>query len=255
MSDEEENSIINMGIAVIFIAYSVFMFILGAWGNSILPDSCQNQTLRSSIRALIVTGAVSATAMIGYVACGIFCTRKKVEIIPNWFLVFLFALSIVNLSMAGKIQDELSANDPCYTGKSQTFKNMNSYGIMMSVVVLLISLAVLGYRGYNKFKTRKEKYIARRQKAVQEQTQEQAKQKEKSEEEIQSKELEKVRKEVEKLEKENKHIALLKEQQRALEIARKRKEELNKPGNANVANPNANSSFNLFRSQLGQQQI
>jgi len=158
MSDSEENKILNMGIAAVFMAYAIFIFILGAWGNSVLPDSCQNQTLRSSIRGMIVTGAITATAMVGYIACGVFCQSNTVEIIPNWFLVFMFAISITNLVMASKIQSELSSDDPCYTGKSETFKNMNSYGIMTSVVTLILSIIILGYRGYSQFQIKKEKY-------------------------------------------------------------------------------------------------
>lgn len=147
-----EHSIINSGLTLVFVAYSIFVIIMAIWGHSIIPVNCENGEARYALRGLLVSGFVSLTAFISYGLCNLTCKIRDPVILPNWFILIGLALSIANLVLANQVLNGLASSKVCQSGSYNTYKQVMDYFNGSSAIVLIISIILTGKRGYDKLK-------------------------------------------------------------------------------------------------------
>lgn len=159
-----EHSVINAGLTLVFIMYSIFVIIMGIWGHSITPVNCDNTDVRTGLRGLLVSGFVSLSAFVCYGLCNMSCKITDPEILPSWFLTLSLALSIANLVMASQIGNGFSsAKAVCQTGSYDSYNRVMTYLNVFSVVILVLSIIIIGKRGYEKISTLKVKVERKRE--------------------------------------------------------------------------------------------
>lgn len=158
-----EHSVINAGLTLVFIMYSIFVIIMGIWGHSITPVNCDNTDVRSGLRGLLVSGFISLSAFVCYGLCNMSCKITDPEILPSWFLTLSLALSIANLVMASQVTNGFSsAKATCQTGSYDSYSRVVTYLNVFSVVILVLSIIIIGKRGYEKISTLKVKVEEKR---------------------------------------------------------------------------------------------
>ena len=146
MSDEF--SLVNAGMSIAFVIYSLFVIVVGMWGHSILPRSCSDPDVRSNLRGLLVSGFMSLVAFIGYSMCNLICVRKEQMVLPTWLVFFIFGLSLANLIMVGQLQTAMSNSSVCRTTKYDSYKQILTFFSVLSGMTMGISFIGLLYRGY-----------------------------------------------------------------------------------------------------------
>lgn len=220
---------LNIAVAILLAIYSLLIVIIGIWGNSIVPSSCVNVSLRSSIRGLLVTGAMSLTAFCAYFMCGVLCQRNNIAIIPSWLVLITIGFCITNLVMAFDIQNRLSEGDPCFTGLTSQFKSFNSICIGLSFVVLFVMAAIGGNRVWEYMKNREKQASEKMTKIRQEiELNNIKKQKEMNEAEVQRKKdiLEKQEKEIANRQKEQQELLDMRRRERRVQEDQQRVEKM-----------------------------
>lgn len=159
MSDEF--SLVNAGMSLAFVIYSLFVIVVGMWGHSILPRSCSDPDVRSNLRGLLVSGFMSLVAFIGYSMCNLICVTKEKLVLPTWLVFFIFGLSLANLIMVGQLQTAMSNSSVCRTTKYDSYKQILTFFSVLSGMTMGISFIGLLYRGYEYQTTLKGKAGAR----------------------------------------------------------------------------------------------
>jgi amino acid transporter len=135
---------INLAVSAAFTAYSLFMLIIGIWGYSSLPETCKELGLRTSLRTLIVTGAITLVAYISFGICQIVCRDENpLENIPGWIFLFTLIITINNLIAQAKIQQHIKDTGPpdednCYNSASDNISTFNEYGIATTVIIMVL---------------------------------------------------------------------------------------------------------------------
>jgi hypothetical protein len=148
-----EKSVVNAGLALtIGTPYSVFAIVMGVWGHSIVPTNCENSDVRYGLRGILVSGFVSLSAFVCYGLCNITCDIKDPEPLPYWFLFFVASLSIANLALSYQSLSGFESDSICRTSNYSVFKQILSYFIGTTFIIMFLSFTVLGYRGYKHIK-------------------------------------------------------------------------------------------------------
>lgn len=147
-----EKSVVNAGLTLLFIMYSVFAIVMGVWGHSIVPTNCENSDVRYGLRGILVSGFVSLSAFVCYGLCNITCDIKDPEPLPYWFLFFVANLSIANLALSYQSLSGFESDSICRTSNYSVFKQILSYFIGSTFIIMFLSFTVLGYRGYKHIK-------------------------------------------------------------------------------------------------------
>lgn len=145
---KSDTKVINGFLSVIFIMYSIFVIVIGIWGNSMLSRSCVDTDVRANLRGLLVSGSVSATAFISYTVCKLVCTSETVSDIigENWFLILAFAVSLANFIMAVQLRNQLSNKQECQDGSFQSFDQVLVFFIIFSALVWISIVFIFGKR-------------------------------------------------------------------------------------------------------------
>lgn len=165
----DDNTGVYIGISVMFSCYSILILILAVWATSTIPSACKNETLRSSLRGLMVTSVMSLVSFIAYGICrytcrqvgmgpgGVVKVKDRQVSIPDWLYGITFVLTIINLVFQGQVQTEIDSAY-CNSSSSGTIKRFNSFCMIVSGIVLAIISVIGGVKIYNS------NYFARKQK-------------------------------------------------------------------------------------------
>lgn len=142
----QQNVSFYVFISFLLSAYSIYMLAMAIWGYKIIPASCDNSAIRSSLRGLMVTSAVALTAYIAYAACKYMCpsvARVKGVDVPNWLLAFTGLIAVVNLVNQITIQTKFGQDPNCQAQSLDTFKGWNQIGIIVSTCVVGLCIIVI----------------------------------------------------------------------------------------------------------------
>jgi hypothetical protein len=139
------------------------------WGNSIMKSSCNDLTLRQSLRGILCSGIFSAVILIVYGLCNTSCryeeenkegklilqTRTRELPVPLFLLLILMGVLIANLYFCFSILEELNSNN-CKIDSG----NYKTIGlpliIFFNFLILFIIIVVIVYEMYNRNKKSKE---------------------------------------------------------------------------------------------------
>lgn len=148
MRHRGDTSILNAGLSIVFILYSIFIIIIGIWGNSMLSKTCIDPDVRSNLRGLLISGSVSATAFISYSACKIICTSETVSDVvgENWFLALGFIVGMANFIMGIQLRNQISSKPECQDGSFTSFDQVLLFFNIFSAMVWIVILVIFGYR-------------------------------------------------------------------------------------------------------------
>ena len=128
----------------------LLIFVCGAWLNSLLPSDCMDKELWSSVRFLIVAGAVVMTLSIGIYLCNLKCEGHGRRVNP--YMMFLIgglfiAIFAFFMIVLGKLKDaRTSGGDKCLSDKK--LKSLQTWLWVVGFVVLFIGLSSIGFAIY-----------------------------------------------------------------------------------------------------------
>jgi len=130
------------------IAWALVVFSLGWYGLSIMNNTCENNTIFTLLRILVVSGAIMIILCSSHILCHINCTTVVKD--AGYFVYFsAFALSMTAITCSIKLHGEIGdcVDD---SDKADTFKKILIFaGVIPSGVILVFS-------GYNFVKKVKE---------------------------------------------------------------------------------------------------
>lgn len=154
MRHRGDTSILNAGLSIVFILYSIFIIIIGIWGNSMLSKTCIDPDVRSNLRGLLISGSVSATAFISYSACKIICTSETVSDVigENWFLALGFIVGMANFIMGVQLRNQIALKPECQDGSFTSFDQVLLFFNIFSAMVWIVILVIFGYRLFGHYK-------------------------------------------------------------------------------------------------------
>lgn len=153
MSRVNENIGLDVGIASVFISYSLIIMALGIWGYGILPNKCTLDDVRNSLRLVIICGAVMTTVFVSYGLCSASCrlNEEPKYDVPTWLLLFVVVVSILSITMIKKSYDTMNNNPKkCQTGGFPTWKKASNLVMGIEIIVVILLFVILGYRMYKK---------------------------------------------------------------------------------------------------------
>lgn len=156
----------NFTFSIIFTIYSLFILVTGIWGSLLLPKTCYNNSLRRSIRSLVVSGVILTIIFGGYGYCKLNCRIESEEIsgklvvdsqgrISSWIIAMVFIASILNISVSSTANNLYNSDNACNSGKVFSYRQTLSISIGFSVLIMILSLVILILRARNYNKERK----------------------------------------------------------------------------------------------------
>lgn len=130
-------------IVLLLIVWSIFQVVLSFWGLAIIDNECQNQTVFTKVRTLMVSSVVLSVILIAYLLCKHFCYDDDEDISFSMTTV-VFAGSILVLAMQIIIGDNIG--DCTSDSNAQNYKSaMYYFGVPTTCFVIVYCL----YRYYN----------------------------------------------------------------------------------------------------------
>lgn len=155
---------LGVGVSALFSAYSLSLFVIGAWGNAILPSSCVKQSIRSSMRTAMIGAVIMAVAYIAYGFCFATCYKPIQDEfkVPSSLLIFNIITSFVVASALLTASKDVNGESTCETSSFSTWKKaatmMATIAILFAVFCIII-ISVRIYRASKKSEQDKNKEI------------------------------------------------------------------------------------------------
>lgn len=113
--------------------WCILQVIIAIWGLGMLNNKCQNLTLYTKLRTLLVTSAVTATVFFANLMCNVVCYEDHEET-SIWVALFTVVSSIIVIIMEAQIRSDI---DDC-ANNTDTYKMVLLYaGILPSIFPLL----------------------------------------------------------------------------------------------------------------------
>lgn len=144
-----DNSVHFLLTFLICVYYS-FNLISGFWAEHLLPSTCTNQTLKTSIRMLIALNTITTTMYICLAVCKKICHLETTveqlsesNLVKSADLGFVIVVALINIYLLFTIQSNFKS---CYYEKIDNYTEYNKFVIGMSFIMILMLSLVIVYR-------------------------------------------------------------------------------------------------------------
>jgi hypothetical protein len=168
----DSNVSAHVAISVIFLIYSLFLFIMALWGVIIFPKYCTDSTLKIYFRIMLLFSSCSLVLVVGFMNCSLSCrtlevkpgftgtivSQKSEYEIPNFILFFWITFSLFCLVIQILISEQLGLLKPeenCNVDNFFYYKEINNIGIGLSSFSISLFFILIFFRIKNKMEKRK----------------------------------------------------------------------------------------------------